>query len=117
MIAFSIMVYTNNSSIAIFRHWGVGLGLSLTLWIYTTIALQYCNEGVFYPDLKTNFWIIAAFVMWVSNIKLEIWTLDPIRKKDEQTPEEFLQAQRTFKIHLTIHALLILTMHTLFVLK
>ena len=111
MIAFAIMAYTNRSSISTFQHWGVGFGLSLTLWIYTTIALQYLKNGVFYPDLQTNWWIIVAFIMWISNIKLEIWTLDPIRKKNERTPQELKQAERTLRTHLSIHALLVLIVH------
>ena len=105
MIAFSIMSYTNKEFYKSFSHFGVGFGLSLTLWIYSTIAIQYLSHGHFFPELGENLWIPAAIAMWISNIKLEIWTLDPIRKsKDPIIPSTHLQSLRS---HLTIHACLI----------
>lgn len=117
MIAFAIMIHTKKPTIPIFQLWGVGFGLSLALWIYTTIALQYAAEATFLIDIRSNIWILAAFIMWVSNVKLEIWTLDPIRKKNTKTIVQLQQAERTLKIHLSIHALLVVLVHVLFSFK
>ena len=113
MIAFCIMVHTNKSSIPIFMHWGVGFGLALTTWIYSSITLQYLSAGHFFPDLSQNSWMIAAFLMWVSNIKLEIWTLDPIRKNKDKTLEGQEKSIQYLKRHLIIHALLIVSVQFL----
>ena len=113
MLAFAVMVFTNKNTISCFTHWGVGFGLSLTLWIYTTIALQYLNQGNFEPILSKNMWIPLAICMWISNIKLEIWTLDPIRKKNDKTAEEQEIAIRSLQMHLVVHSMLILSVHTL----
>ena len=114
MIAFSIMLYTNKESYKSFSHFGVGFGLSLTLWIYSTIAIQYLSKGHFFPELGENLWIPVAIAMWISNIKLEIWTLDPIRKsKDPIVSSIHLQSLRS---HLTIHAALIALVQILFTL-
>lgn len=113
MIACTIMVFTNKNTIPIFMHWGVGFGLSLATWIYATIALQYALHHNFYPALSENIWIIVAICMWISNIKLEIWTLDPIRKKNDKTEEEQENAIHSLQKHLVVHSLLILTVHVL----
>ena len=113
MIAFAILVRVQPSSIDSFQKWGVGFGLSLALWVYTCIAIQYVNHATFYPDLQSNPWIPAAVVMWVSNIKLEIWTLDPIRKKNDISLESLNAAQQKLKNHLAVHALFVLAVHVL----
>lgn len=115
MIAFSIMAYTDKNFYKSFSHFGVGFGLSLTLWIYSTIAIQYLSQGHFFPNIRENLWIPVAIVMWISNIKLEIWTLDPIRKSKEPiVPSIYLQSLRS---HLTIHASLIALVQILFALN
>lgn len=113
MIAFAILVRLQPSSIEIFQKWGVGFGLSLAVWVYTSIAIQYLDHATFYPDLKSNLWIVAAIVMWISNIKLEIWTLDPIRKKNDISLDSLGAAQQKLKNHLAVHALFVVTVHVL----
>ena len=113
MIAFAILVRIQSSSIDSFQKWGVGFGLSLALWVYTCIAIQYVHHSTFYPDIQSNPWIPAAIVMWISNIKLEIWTLDPIRKKNDISLESLNHAQQKLKNHLAIHALFVIAVHVL----
>ena len=113
MIAFAILVRVHTPSVESFQKWGVGFGLSLTLWIYTSIAIQYFNNATFYPDLSSNPWIIAGITMWISNIVLEIWTLDPIRKKNEISSDALQKSQQRLKNHLAIHAFFVLLVHIL----
>jgi len=114
MLAFCIMAYTNNNFYKSFSHFGVGFGLALTLWIYSSIALQYLSDGHFYPNIKEALWIPAALLMWISNIKLEIWTLDPIRKNKSPALKQHI---RSLRMHLTLHSLLIISVHILFILR
>ena len=113
MIAFAILVRFHPSSIESFQKWGVGFGLSLAVWVYTSIAIQYMDHATFYPELQSNPWIVAAIIMWISNIKLEIWTLDPIRKKNDISSDSLLHAEQKLKNHLTLHALFVIAVHLL----
>ena len=113
MISFAILVRFQPASIESFQKWGVGFGLSLAVWVYTSIAIQYMDHATFYPELQSNPWIIAAIVMWISNIKLEIWTLDPIRKKNDSSSASLLLAEQKLKNHLAVHALFVIAVHLL----
>ena len=113
MIAFAILVRIQPSSIETFQKWGVGFGLSLAAWVYTSIAIQFFTNSTFYPDIQKNPWIIAAIIMWISNIKLEIWTLDPIRKKNDSSLESLQQAERKLKNHLALHSIFVMLVHIL----
>jgi|GEM_PF-3458573 len=66
-----------------FRKFGVILGLSLGTTILSSIVLTWLSRSSFYPQstLET-IGLGIGFTMWVSNIILEIWTLDPVRKFD-----------------------------------
>jgi hypothetical protein len=66
-----------------FRKFGVILGLSLGTTILSSVVLTWFDRLSFYPQstLET-IGLGIGFVMWVSNIILEIWTLDPVRKFD-----------------------------------
>ena len=114
MLAFAILVWLRPSSVDSFQKWGVGFGLALAVWIYTSISIQYIQTGSFYPDVESNPWMIAAFVMWISNIKLEIWTLDPIRKKNDQSATQKKHSFTYLQRHLVFHALSVMTVHVLF---
>lgn len=103
-----------------FRKFGVILGLSLGATLLSTIALIWFERGSYYPvaGIET-IGVTFGFAMWVSNIILEIWTLDPIRKFDlnildaEVSIEE--KEQKSMR-HIRLHALLCLGMHVCFVL-
>ena len=92
----------NSKTLTSFQKWGVGFGLSLTVWIYSTIIITYIEKGGFHIDADEVLWTSFAFLMWVSNIILEIWTLDPIRKKESKTQEEQIKAEKKLKTHLFV---------------
>ena len=77
-----------------FRKFGVILGLSLGTTILSSIILTWCERQSFYPQstLET-LGLGVGFVMWVSNIILEIWTLDPIRKFDLHLLDDSLEIE------------------------
>ena len=113
MIALTTLFLYDRSAAETFQKWGVGFGLSLTLFVYSSIGLQYLKAGHFYPTFDEKPWLVPAFLMWISNIKLEIWTLDPIRKRKDKTESELSQAHTHLRNHLLVHSLLILVVQVL----
>ncbi len=100
-----------------FQHFGVVLGLSLGSTILPAIALIWFQRGTFTPSSQFELiaWIIGL-CMWVSNIILEDWTLDPLRKEElGNTPEGFdiKIIERKSIQHLRIHGALVILTHTL----
>ena len=71
-----------------FRSIGPLLGLSLGACIFGTLVGIWMDYGEFTlrwttPIERTeSAMYMTFFAVWVSNIKLEIWTLDPLRKLD-----------------------------------
>ncbi len=72
-----------------YRAFGPGLGLSLGLTIFAALVAHYGTAGgfVWSTSAETGGWPgllawIVFLVAWVSNIRLEVWTLEPIRKLD-----------------------------------
>ena len=100
-----------------FRKFGVILGLSLGMTLLPLIAWLWLSRGHYYPSNVLETWAMGmGFAAWVSNILLEIWTLDPIRKHDLQLlpPEESITlAQQKAYRHVRIHAFLCLCTHAL----
>ena len=93
-----------------FRRFGVILGLSLGATLLPSIAIMWFKRGSYYPQntIETLGFGIG-FGMWVSNIILEIWTLDPIRKNDLGILDEqhnIETKRRKALTHIRIHALL-----------
>lgn len=113
MIAFTLLIFHDRTITRAFQKWGVGFGLSLALFIYSSVGIQYISEGHFYPELQNKPWMIAAFIMWVSNVKLEVWTLDPLRKQHEKSEQEIMQAHKNLRWHLLVHCIFIVSVHLL----
>ena len=100
-----------------YRAWGPGLGLSLGATIFGRLAAHYIENGAFSwgwssPDERqlTAAWL-TFFVMWVSNLKLEVWTLEPLRKLDSGVVSDeaaYTAATHRLVRHMWVHALLIL---------
>ena len=93
-----------------FRRFGVILGLSLGATLLPSIVLIWFERGSYYPQntLETMGCAIG-FGMWVSNMVLEIWTLDPIRKYDLGILDEQhnIDTKRSKALtHIRLHALL-----------
>ena len=99
-----------------FRRLGPLLGLSLGACILGTLAGIWLDHGVFELRWSTeaarveSAMYITFFAVWVSNIKLEVWTLEPLRKLDPeatQTPvfdDRYGHAVRSIQRHMTLHA-------------
>lgn len=71
------------------RAWGAGLGLSMGTLIFTGLALRWRAYGGFVWPVATaadQMKLAASLVfllLWFSSFHLEIWTLDPCRKLDQ----------------------------------
>ena len=101
-----------------FKDFGVILGLSLGGTILPSIVLKWQSAQHFYPETyNEKMGIIVGFAMWVSNIILEIWTLDPLRKRDLGLLDDSAlidKAEAKSKRHLVFHAILVLFTHLFF---
>ena len=66
------------------------------------------------PDRLFAAGVAIGLLMWISNIKLEVWTLDPIRKLDNQADtERYGEAVQKLRFHMVVHSVLILATHCL----
>lgn len=98
MVAFTILVAAAHTIpnmntwdvVRTYRSWGAGLGLALGACVFGGLARFYLHFGGFLdvwdqPDAQAYIpTLVAFFLMWASNIKLEIWTLEPLRKLDKE---------------------------------
>ena len=114
MLAFTLCLHFSCKTEAIltaFQAWGIGFGLSLGASIFFALSLYYLHNQNFYLrfDQQALFssGVLVGLILWISNLKLEVWTLDPIRKITE-AGEQRDKAIRSLKRHLLVHSALII---------
>lgn len=113
MLLFSIYSIVNtekSEAISLqFQGFGVIFGLSLGFAILSKLLFHWLEVGHYYPrNTAETLGYIFAFGTWLSNMILEIWTLDPIRKYHKGLqPETFIakEAELHFLRHLWLHSL------------
>ena len=126
MVAWAVLIQASgrlhsveaSSIVRVFRSWGPGFGLSLGTCVLGALLGRYLEHSSFQWSLATPEAQLDAaawgffLLMWISNIKLEIWTLEPFRKVERHSPggDESLYDAGTSKLrsHLRIHAILVL---------
>ena len=100
------------------RAWGPGLGLALGATVLGALSAHWLRRGAFSwggdslgQQLELAAWL-AFFLLWLSNIKLEIWTLEPLRRLDRagalEDPDAYRAALPPVRLHLALHAGLVL---------
>ena len=121
MVAFTVLfiLHSQIKSVSLkglvdtFMLWGAGFGLSLGALIFSLLLSRWQQYGEFVlywsqtsDHLQTSA-ITIAFLAWISNMVLEVWTLDPLRKLSERadTPE-YLLAFEKLRRHMVVHSLL-----------
>ena len=97
MLAFTAILFgvrvapyvRTEDAVRVYRAWGPGFGFSLGAWVLGMLATRYLETGAFtWPlgstaqILDTAGWL-AFFLLWANNCRLEVWTLDPVRKLDK----------------------------------
>lgn len=122
IVAFAVLVgvrahlpaITPVNLIRAYRSWGPGLGLSLGLCVFAALTANYLQHDGFSWSLDRPMELFAwaaFFSVWVSNIRLEIWTLDPLRMldKDSEITDQaaYDSAADELGRHLTAHAFLV----------
>lgn len=126
LVAFAVVVSLSSrvpgltpwSAVRTFRAWGPGLGLSLGAAVAGGLVAHWLAHGAFTwtwdtprAQVELAGWL-AFFALWASNIKLEVWTLHPLRALDgpEGVSDQpaYLAATRRLSRHLVGHAALIL---------
>lgn len=109
-------------AVRVYRAWGPGLGLSMGAMVLGGLVHHYLTSGSFSWPLhaaSTPAWAVF-FCAWVSNLRLEVWTLEPVRKLDgeqgitDQTA--FDAAVQWLVTHMGLQTVLVFASLTLFML-
>ena len=116
MLLFSIFgIFNSDKPEAIslqFQKFGVIFGLSLGAALLSKILFHGLDVGHYYPrNLNEVLGFGFAFLTWLSNMILEVWTLDPIRKRHKGLlPASFDidTAEIRFLRHLWLHSVILL---------
>ncbi len=122
MVAFAILALAqprivglnSETFVRTFRAWGPGFGISLGIAVFSALGTHYWERGAFTwgPGGGGDPWELAHWLLflgvWISNIKLEVWTLEPLRPLDQKgmikDPERFTRESRRLAHHLGLHA-------------
>jgi hypothetical protein len=105
--------------VRVYRAWGPSLGLSLGAAVFGALLAygiehQGFSWGLATPDERAAALTWGLFgAMWVSNLFLEIWSLDPLRKLDNVATgvgdaAAYDVALRALQRHLWVHSALVL---------
>lgn len=119
MVAFAILVAAAYripnvqpwDVVRIYRSWGAGFGLSMGACVLGGLVKYWLDHGSFsWPwETREQQLVLATFLtffaLWASNIKLEIWTLEPLRKLDREGQEIDPEAWRGPHLKLARHML------------
>jgi hypothetical protein len=115
----SIHQIPSSSLTRVFRAWGPGFGIALGSTVLGALLLRFIETGTFHWSVSSPFavldtltWVLFL-IMWISNIKLEIWTLEPLRQLDQEGrigdkaayEAAFLKLGR----HLSVHGILVIS--------
>lgn len=126
MVAFTVLVLLADALpsmrpwdiVRAFRAWGPGFGLALGTCVFGALAGHWLRRGGFVwgwqtaaEKLELAAWLVF-FALWVSNVKLEIWTLEPLRKLDPPAgvsdPDAYVRALGPLRRHMVAHAAMVL---------
>lgn len=86
--------------VRVYRSWGAGFGLAMGACVLGGLTRYYLSHGSFTWgwDSGSERLVLATFLsfflLWAANIKLEIWTLEPLRKLDKGGPIQDEEAWR-----------------------
>lgn len=96
MLAFTILIGLSTRAprlrqaeiVRTYRAWGAGFGLGMGAWVLGLVVSHYIDMGGFRWPLDTvDGQLVAArhlvfLVLWAFNVRLEVWTLEPLRRLD-----------------------------------
>lgn len=96
MLAFAVLINARGripnlptaAVVRVARAWGPGFGIALGAAVFGALTLHYGERGRFAwgpsagGDVRELACWSAGLLLWISNIQLEVWTLEPLRKLD-----------------------------------
>ncbi len=90
LVGHRIVPYVRTEDVVrVYRTWGPGFGFSLGAWVFGLLGTRYLDQGEFTWPFGTTAEILDSvgwilfFLMWANNCRLEVWTMDPVRKADK----------------------------------
>jgi hypothetical protein len=129
LVAFTVLVIASAhlnglpvaAAVRSYRAWGPGLGLALGACILGTLSGHWLDNGEWLAPTDAITWVTCGLfgLSWVSNIKLEIWTLEPLRQLDSEAPSSppdpaaYAGAARHLGGHMALHSALLLAVSVL----
>jgi hypothetical protein len=118
MLAFAVLLtfrehiksLSDEHLVRAFQSYGAPFGLSFGTLIFLLLYSRWQQYGEFNlywsttSDQYQSIAIIIGIIVWLSNLVLEVWTLDPLRKMDN-TPNDtkYKEALKSFHRHLVFH--------------
>lgn len=126
MVAFTVLVALSTRLPALrpweivraYRAWGAGFGLSMGTWVLGLLTSHYLATGAFRwsTDDPAGRWTLAAHLvflaLWFWNIRVEIWSLEPLRKLDQgrviADEQAYSAATRRLSLDMGLQSLLVL---------
>jgi len=126
MVAFAVLIALSGrlpgtarwEIVRAYRAWGPGLGLSMGAWVLGLLLGHYLDAGAFRWGWATPHerWTLAAhtvfLLLWVWNIRVEIWSLEPLRRLDRsgqvRDPAAYVAATRLLARDMGLQAALVL---------
>lgn len=131
MVAFAILVslsarlpaLTPWDVVRVYRAWGAGFGLSLGGCIFGGLLGYWLRTGAFSwgfgggQESLSSATFLVFFALWASNLILEVWTLEPLRKLDQggvvKDEAAYREGAGRLSRHMTLQALLCVTVAVL----
>lgn len=101
-----------------FRAWGAGLGLAMGAWVTGLLARHWLERGAFTWGLQTpeDRILLAGHLVfllaWIWNVRVEVWSLEPLRQLDRQgridDPQAYHLATRSLARDMLLQSALLL---------
>lgn len=102
---------TTEDLIRCFQSYGAPFGLSFGTLIFLFVYIRWQQYGEFNlywsstADQYQSLAIVIGVIVWMSNLILEVWTLEPLRQLNESTNDpKYQKAFKSFHKHLLFHA-------------
>lgn len=127
MVAFTVLVGLSGrlphlrrwDVVRTYRAWGAGLGLAMGAWVLGLALRHYLARGAFTWAADTpqaRLYLASQLVFlaaWIWNVRVEVWSLEPLRRLDRagqvDDPAAYATATATLARDMALQSALVLT--------
>lgn len=126
MVAFTVLILLSTrlprlsprEIVRTYRAWGAGFGLAMGAWVLGLLSGHYLEQGAFrWGTTTTAEQLVLArhlvfLALWILNLRLEVWALEPLRKLDGEPgiaqDAAYLAGTRRLSRELVVQSLLLI---------